>query len=461
MAILALALTALAAPAFGQAAACRLDAIPCCDWPARPGAAQPVPPEFGTHVWPASLAQSATTVDKLLALKPKHLRFSLGPNWRRQPALRPEMSDAELDAAVAAGFETVALLNRHAAIMRDVAARAGAKLHLIIWEPPPLPGEPDFTRPNPPSWRVLRPENVALAARFHVALLKAVAGIGVPLDAVELSNEPDGSWNIRIAPADYLAMVRMVRSEAARRGLALPRIFGPGASRVVETHPFFRDKAIALGILDAVDVVSLHGWDDAAGKDRNAELDRLLARFSELGRKPEIAVTEIGVGLPDMRDKSPQMNARNRGDDNIGLSQAYGGYSTRDLLRLYDGRVGIAIQWEFQDLGWGKGSLGLLDLKGREKPVYRAMRTLAERLDSDRPQAVATSPDGRVALLRKPGRDSLIVSNPGREPLDIVFRDRRPASLPPGGRASACTGPAGPGLRLPGESVTAIPLAPR
>ncbi|AMJ61178.1 hypothetical protein AXW83_13515 [Bosea sp. PAMC 26642] len=453
-------MVASALPASAQDAACRLDAVPCCDWPAKTVSAQPAPPAFGTQVWPATLVQSPASVDRLLALKPHHLRFSLGPSWRRQPALRQEMSDTELDMAVAAGFATMTNADRHAAVMRDIVARSRTKLHLIIWEPPPLPGEPDFTKPKAPTWRVMKPENVSLAARFYVAHLKAIAEAGVPLDAVELSNEPDGSWAIKILPADYLALVRAVRGEAKRRGVALPRIFGPGTGRIAEAQPFFRDKAIALGILDAVDVVSLHAWDDAAGMDRSAELDKLLARFAELGRKPEIAITEFGVGRPDILDKTQRMNARNRGDDNIGLTEAYAGYSTRDLMRLYAGKVGIVIQWEFQDQSWGKGSMGLLDVKGQEKPVYRAMRTLAERLDADRPDAIETSPDGRVALLRKAGRDSLIVSNPSREPLDIMLANRKPAASKPAAGIATCAGTSGTGLRLPAESVTAIPLAP-
>ncbi len=438
--------------------ACHIDAIPCCGWPKTERAARSVPPSLGTQVWPSSLAQDPTTVEKLIALKPRHLRFSLGPNWRLRPPLRPEMSDAELDAAIAAGFASVAGADRQAAIMRELSARTGAALMLIVWEPPPLPGEPDFTAPKARSWRVLAPQNVRLAARFHVALLRAVATAGVALADVELANEPDGSWNMRIAPADYLALLRAVREEAARRHVALPRIFGPGASRVVETHPYFRDAAIGTGILDAVDVVSLHGWDDAAGKDRAAELETLLARFAALRRKPEIAVTEFGVGQPILTDKSERMDARNRGEDNVAFTPAYAGYSLRDLMRLYGGRAGIVIQWEFQDQAWGKGSLGLLDLKGGEKPVYRALRLLAERLDAETHDAIEASPDGRLALLRRAGRDSLIVANPTREPLDIVLRDRKPG---PATGILACSAAGGAGLRFPAESVTAIPLADR
>ncbi|MGX5734060.1 hypothetical protein [Bosea thiooxidans] len=412
---------------------------------------------FGVQVWPSRLAQSPASVERLLALSPGDLRFSLGPNWRRQGRLRPEMADEEIDALVTEGFATTRELASHVAVMKRMAA-AGVRLHLIVWEPPPMPGEPDFSAADARRWRVLSSADVQLAARFQVAHLRHVASLGLPLHALELSNEPDGSWNIEIKPSDYVALVEAVRSEAARRKVALPLIYGPGASRASTTRPFLADPDRARELLRLVDVFSLHTWDDAIGKDRVSEIEAVLADLARLGSPRPIAITEYGLARIDPARTEPELSASNRIPNSVANTPAYAGASLSAFLRLFRGRVGEVIYWEFEDQSWGKGLFGLLDAKANPKPIYDIYRQLTRSIAELASGEIGVAPDGRLAVLSGIGRRRAFIVNPGSAPIDVVL----PAGLAPAGYQNSCrAAPGHVGVQLPPGEALSIELSPR
>lgn len=449
-----LLLGSAAAPS--EEAACSAQALRCCELPAGAVTTQ-APIRFGAQVWPSRLAQSPASVERLLALSPGDLRFSLGPNWRRQARLRLEMTDEEIDALVAEGFATTQELESHIAVMKRMAA-AGARLHLIVWEPPPMPGEPDFNAAGAPRWRVLSSAHVQLAARFQVAHLRHIASLGLPLHAMELSNEPDGSWNIKIAPSDYVALIAAVRSEAARRKVALPLIYGPGASRASTTRPFLADPDKARELLRLVDVFSLHTWDDAIGKDRITEIEGVLADLARLEPPRPIAVTEYGLARIDPARTEPELNARNRLPDSVADTPAYRGASLAAFLQLFRGRVSEVIYWEFEDQSWGKGLFGLLDAKASPKPIYDTYRQLTRGIAELAPSEIGVAPDGRLAVLSGSGGRRAFVVNPGSAPIDVVL----PAGRVPVAYQSSCrAAPGHIGVQLPPGGTLSIELGPR
>jgi len=444
------------AAALPQEATCSTQALRCCALPAGAVTTR-APIRFGVQVWPSRLAQSPASVERLLALSPSDLRFSLGHSWRRQARLRPEMTDEEIDALVAEGFAATRELASHIAIMKRMAA-AGARLHLIVWEPPPMPGEPDFNAVGARRWRVLNSSHVQLAARFQVAHLRHIAALGLPLHAVELSNEPDGSWNIKIAPSDYVALVEAVRSEAARRKVALPLIYGPGASRASTTRPFLADPDKARELLRLVDVFSLHTWDDAIGKDRVAEIEGVLTDLARLGPPRPIAVTEYGLARMDPARTEPELSASNRLPDSVANTPAYAGSSLAAFFRLFRGRIGEVIYWEFEDQSWGKGLFGLLDVKAKPKPIYDTYRQVTRSIAELAPSEIEVAPDGRLALLSGSGGRRAFVVNPSSAPIDVVL----PAARAPMARANSCrAAPGEVGVRLPPGETLSIELAPR
>lgn len=438
-----------------QVVACTEAPLECCDFPAPGPAANVAAPSIGVHVWPSALAENPATVERLVSMHPAHLRFSFGPDWRRQPPLRQDMEDDELDAAVAAGYGRVPGLAGEVEVLQNIRRRIQAVNHLVVWEPPPLPGEADLSKSDAPRLRTLKADSIPLVARFHVANLRYLSGIGLPIDAVELSNEPDGRWNIRILPPDYLSLVEAVRKEAARRGVALPKIYGPGASTVAATRKFLEDKDIAQRILRAVDVLSLHVWDDKGGKNRFSELTRFFTYLEKLGLRPQIAVTEYGLARPILDARQDRMNVDKRVAGSIASSPAYPAASIGDLAQLYANRIGPVLYWQFQDQSWGKGLFGLLDVAGEPKPIYEPYRMFAETLAKARTKSIESAYGGRVSVLRGPADANILLVNPDSAPIDVVVPDE--AETP--SSATTCTGGSGmTGIRVPAGAVMSLPL---
>lgn len=436
--------------------ACDAAVVACCDLPSKAFPVHDAPLGLGYQIWPASLAARPQAAAALAALKPRYLRFSLGPNWRRQPPLSAGLDDDALDAYVARGHASVVSDRAAQNFLQKFHADTGAALIAIIWEPPPLPGDPDFQAAGAPGWRKLDPANIELTARFIVAELKFVAEAGVRLEGVEMINEPDGAWNLKVQPADYAALAQAVRREAKRRGLALPLVYGPGSSTVGGLLSYLSDPKSAAAIVDSVDLLSLHGWDDAKGADRIAELDRLFATLARLKRRPTLAFTEFGVGRPVPSDASERMNSRKRAEGSVALTPSFGAATIRELARLYGHGIGPVIYWEFQDQPWGHGLIGLLDTEGGKKPVYDAVARFVATMDAEKITRVDASADGRLAILHaRSGRDLLLAANAEAAPLDVAMRSRRLA-----GKAAPPRCLSEDGVGVAAASVVIAPLAP-
>jgi hypothetical protein len=275
---------------------------------------------------------------------------------------------------------------------------------------------------------------------------------------MELSNEPDGSWNIKIAPSDYVALIAAVRSEAARRNVDLPLIYGPGASGASATRPFLAEPDRARELLRLVDVFSLHGWGDPAGKAWGDELEALLQDLARLGATPPIAVTEYGLTRIDPTRTEPNMNARNRVPDSVTTTPAYAGASLAAFFRVFRGRIGEVMYWEFEDQSWGRSLFGLLDVEAQPKPIYGVYRDVTRSIAELEPREIEVAHDGRLAILSGRGRRRAFVVNPSSSPLDVVL----PADRAPVARAGSCQAAPGEiGVQLPPGEMLSIELAPR
>lgn len=418
-----------------------------------PAAPDPASPSFGVHIWPGGLLHSPPAVDRLAALHPAHLRFSLGPSWRQQPPLDPGMDDAALDRYVAAGYAGSPGLAETIAFLRDLHARTGAGFDLIVWEPPRI-GEPADIR-----WRTLQPQAVSIVARFHVANLRFLDRLALPIEAVELSNEPDGTWAIGITPAEYVDMVAAIRHEAARRKVALPAILGPGVSTATASRDYFADPAIAARMAAEVNILSLHTWDDKLRRDHAAAVDDFLHALPALRHWPQVWVTEFGMAQPFPDAADPRLDPEKRVADSIALTETYAVIVARDLLRLYGEGIGAVIYWEFQDQSWGDGLLGLLDVGGTPKPVYDALRRVAEQIALRKPRAVALSADGRSAVLVGGAGRYLFIWNTDAQAFDYALPQDAHLSLQSGEAADLCREPDGQaGVRVPPFSLVGLAL---
>jgi hypothetical protein len=397
-------------------AICPATTLECCQTLQVPASPQPAPPGFGVHIWPSTQLLSPNDLSLLRALHPTHLRVSVGVNWRRTAGLLPSMSDADLDRYVQSAYEAVPSIQESLHVLQTIKQRTNADLDLIVWEPPRLPGESDSSQ-----WRSLATVNVTLAARFHVANLKYLAERGVPIGTVELSNEPDGTWNIKIAPTDYRAMVEKIRTEATRRQVTLPRILGPGVSTGGDSLKYLAAPGMGSAIGKAVDILSLHMWDDKANRDHLSALHHFLESLSALKISREVWVSELGLAKPFLERNDAEMNAGNRVPNNIAMTQAYAVLTARDLLRTYGEGVGTVIYWEFRDQSWGRGLVGLLSIDGTPKPVYREIQRVAEQIALTSPIAILQDTTGHAAILVGAHSQYLFAWNTQDRPVALKF----------------------------------------
>jgi hypothetical protein len=359
------------------------------------------------------------------------------------------MDDRDLDAAVADGFAADPTTNRSIRLLNDLKRRTASKLHLVIWEPPPLPGEPAR-----PTNRQLGTPQVELMAGFLVAVLAHLRDRGLTPDAVELANEPDGTWNMRIRPRDYVRLVEAVRKRARDRDLRLPQIYGPGTSTIAALEPFLADAALARRLLAAVDVLSLHAWDDPRRRGPHAGLDAIFRRLAGLGVRREIAITEYAIARPRPSDPSPQAYLKMRVPGTLADTNFFAAVTARDLLRLYGRGVGTVIYWEYQDPPWGRASFGLLDPKGMRRPVYEVLRPIARSLRASGPQLRSTT-DGSVTIMDSADGRRLWVTNPEATPASL----RPPLSAAVLPSVMRCgDGADGPAIVVPPETVLSLDL---
>ena len=64
---------------------------------------------------------------------------------------------------------------------------------------------------------------------------------GVPVSFVEVANEPDGTWNTRYTPEQYVTLVNAVKQRWGENQLAEVKIEGPGTSTLSSAGPYIAE----------------------------------------------------------------------------------------------------------------------------------------------------------------------------------------------------------------------------
>lgn len=418
----------LAAAVFCTAAAQARDAV--CDAPATPccalDAPAPVLPDdalaVGVQIWPEHLKDAPEA--QLLALHPAVFRHSAGPGWREAPPLPATADMAQVRRYVARHIEARReALERQAAQLKALLARTGGKLHLVLWEPPFTDAELRLRRGSPEG-RTMPRSAVPVMAKFYVAVMEALRTYDFPVDAIELANEPDGDWNIRIPPRTYAELLQQVRREASLRRADLPPLAGPGTSSYTALLGYLRDPAVGRRLLEAVDVVSVHAWDDRLGRDIRAVARETRRRLAGLGYRGQVAVTEFAPTFLERDDRQAGRGANKRSTLARSNTDRYAAEVLRTKATLLSLGMSPVIFWEYRDVGWGKASYGLVDLAGRERPAYGAFAQFADLIARTRPaSALAGENDRTFVFFGKNGVAFILLVNPTDRPARFAFSD--------------------------------------
>jgi hypothetical protein len=439
------------------AEACSARSLRCCEVDLAPSARRAAPLGLGLQVWPEDVTREP---DDLLAMRPAAIRYSGGPSWQRTPRLGSMASFGEALAYVRAQFEgDRAKYEQQARSFSDWTRRAGAKAHFVVWEPPATDAEPNDIDPARDKRRFDEAGTVG-TANFYAALFKVLGEFGYPIDAVEISNEPDGDWNLHLPPQTYSRLLEALRLSARRNDVSLPKIAGPGTSSIAALNEYLRDERVARAMLANLDLVSVHAWDDRSNKDLLAEAVRAKGRLKLLGHAEAVAVTEFGLTFLQPDDRASGRGAMTRSPAAVSGRQDYAARSISAALSLGSFGFGPIIYWEYRDPSWGKASYGLRDVAGRPRPTQAPWAALsALSRDTVGLKAERLLDGSAFVMSGQRGAEGAIFVNRGPGSLDIVFGgdpvSRRIGGLGRAGSpASAlCQGVTGePGLRLaPGE----------
>lgn len=233
----------------------------------------------------------------LTDLNMRFVRIAAGPGWggMSDPAF-PDRA-AEMPAFIARHFDRddprrLAVFRATFAYFREHDIRT----ILVLYDLPFHWLKQDYMR-------TLEDENVDRLVAKWVALLEFFRARNMPVDFVELANEPDGNWNGHIPAQTYYRLVERARRAFDRAGFAPVRLLGPGLSSLDLEHRAERWIAgMPPATARALGGFSLHGWDEVLATDSMpdylaASWEHPLAAFRKLDARKEIFLTEYATEI--------------------------------------------------------------------------------------------------------------------------------------------------------------------
>lgn len=418
-AILVAAMLAILGPVWGQTAICPKDVVTCCQIPSLPLAKQNSRLGIGLQVW---LEDLQGLPDQLRKFGPQAVRYAAGPSWHRMPRLASNLDYPAVRNYVAQSLDRDSdRIAKQVESTKSFFGTSGAEAHFVIWAPPVSDAEPPELNAARDK-RTLPEGAVPVTAKFYVALLSEMQRRGFPIDVVELSNEPDGDWNIAIPPARYVRLVGEVRTQAKAHGVRLPRISGPGVSRISALRPYLAHPQLGRELVASVDDISVHAWDDRVGRDQVDEARAARLQLTRLGYDKPVIVSEFALTFMDPSDRSRGIGANRRHQNAISSTQSYAARSTAIALNMAALGFGPIIYWELHDQPWGKASYGLYDRNGTGRPLLNELQHLSQLAKNLGPVQIVALASNRVfGLMRDSEIIALAMVNASASAVSLAF----------------------------------------
>lgn len=329
---------------------------------------------MGTQIWSGD-----TAVRPLLeALNIQYIRMEATPNWAAVSQSPPtDGQRASFDQYVSANYGSARLNN-----MKTTAAMLSQLGIQAVFNQFHYPSE----------WRnffgTLRTENHQDVALLWGAQLTYLRANGVEADFIEIFNEPEGTWNCRVPPAQYNDVVKRVRQELDARGFTQVQIVGPGLA-----YLDYNDGgsqwvgALDAAALDALGAFSTHAWDEKFYP--NCGPERLRLQWAPFGaavlekdpaRQKPIFVTEYMTGnyvFHGVAYANPDSTYAASASDTLPFAIRVFEH-TLSLLNL---GVSTPFLWEAADQSWSDSGWGLQRRAAdgsTKRPVYHAVKILTD-----------------------------------------------------------------------------------
>lgn len=343
---------------------------------------------FGGQVWPAEEHKSI----RRQVYHELNVRFVRLGNLAR-PNGTPLRSGAPVPELLAA-LRNAQVSTRTRAAAHSLAEELRSMkiaVHLVVWEMPPE-WRTEKSGPDGRPKRMADTAHLADYANYVTAQVLYARALGFDVIFCELTNEPNGAWNTRWEPNQYARLVEAARRAFDGNGLQSVGIEGPGTSNERTAPPFF-DALDTTGAAASLAAYSVHVWDSRFQRDPVGLTEAFRSSLGRMKFPRPLHVTEFGNlnsrwseppyrAGPEQRAAGP--NSVDTGDYGVALAGSA-------LKLIGDGAERVTV-WQLQDLPWGRGSMGLIDLQGNLRPSVAALATFL-RLVPQPARVVAGSPE--------------------------------------------------------------------
>lgn len=344
---------------------------------------------FGAQIWPGDLR-----IESLLAdFNMKYVRMKFGGNWN--PPVNA--TQAQMDAYVAGKYNgdngirnTYSMLNRlNIAVIGNFFEGPSAWLG---------------------SQNTLKTENLSDFARLWGSIAYYMEQHNMPIRYIEMFNEPEGDWNIKVPGANYNTVVKLLRDELDSRGLTNVGIVGPGLAYLLN-GPNWVD-ALDGDAAAALECWSTHAWDEGWGNTSALPsfLDSRWKNYfggSVSSVDPDhdklIIVTEYATGVRTY-------NGITFGNDFCNTNQ-FAQRSLENTLTLINNGANILCYWEAANQSWQSEPMyGFLRTNSTWRPVYYAFSTLAPYIPDNAMVLTKTWNDSQISAAGFIGNNQLVLA---------------------------------------------------
>ncbi|MFA5292171.1 MAG: hypothetical protein WC496_03960 [Phycisphaerae bacterium] len=318
---------------------------------------------FGAQIWPGDSRIEA--LSQSLNLK----YYRIAPGGCTNPPT--DATVVQMDAYVNLQYNNTSRGNSVIASLQ-MAQNLGVKVIFIKFG-----GCPDSWLILPGDQNQLKSENFDDFARVWASEVLFFKSRGLPVDYIELLNEPEGTWNIKVPPADYNILVKLVRAELDSRGLTDVGIAGPGLAYLYYGTSW-------IGSLDtdgknALAAWSTHAWDEGWGHtdalpsyldQRWQDYFGAAVNLADPSHLKPVIVTEYASGVRTF-------NGVTYSTDEYGDTSQFAERCYENSLTLANNGANVLCFWEAANQSWQSQPMyAFLRINSTLRPTYYVMSTL-------------------------------------------------------------------------------------
>lgn len=321
--------------------------------------------------------------------------------WVRSAGPRPSIPPEDLGSGGQTVAELLAIFRANQQLPRSVVDglvsdlnATNAQMHQIVFRMPD-PWATVIANCGPPTCYQATTARIGDYVNYIVAEVLYAREYGMPVRMVELTNEPEGTWNGRWTLAQYVELVQRARVALNANGLAAIGIQGPGTGTQRSAIPFL-DALVATGAVNDLAAISVHDYDTSFTDDCGVRLcleppigvsDEFRAAWTRLGLDLPLNITEY-----TNRDRATWNAPQYDCSDGAGTGRTngvcalntpeYGLWLATEGLKLAADGATSAQLWELQDVAFNPVNWGLINVDGDFRPAYEAFRAFQPQVGS-------------------------------------------------------------------------------